>query len=62
MLRSTESAARGVDGLYAAFLHRPTDPTSASWENDWTSGGSLTQIAASILNTPEFFHNAQNSV
>jgi hypothetical protein len=62
ILRSTESAARGVDGFYAAFLHRPTDQGSTAWENVWTSGESLTQIAASILYMPEFFQNAQNSV
>ncbi len=62
-VRSAEVAARAVDGFYAAYLHRATDPAGSYWLDLWTGGVvRLTDIAAGYLTSDEFFSNGAATV
>jgi predicted RNA-binding protein associated with RNAse of E/G family len=59
-VNSPEAIGQIVTSFYAAYLHRRREPvTSDLWsEMLGTPGGSATEVAADILASPEFVHDA----
>jgi hypothetical protein len=59
-LHCGESYRLAVDGSYAAYLHRAGDAGPDGWVSNLSAGGmSLTEVAAALLGSTEFYDNGR---
>src|SRR5262249_15711658 len=55
---SPEYLTNVVEGYYRAYLQRDADPTGlSSWLSLLGAGGTLEQVQAGIIGSPEYFQN-----